>query len=537
MSLQALQPVVFGSLSLISVGYFISIILTIGFGLFVLKQNPSSKNNILFSLTCLALAIFDISFLFGINTTDLELARLIWLGNIATIFIVIFYAHWTFSIIDYRQDNRLAIKIIYIVGIALAAACLLFQDLWIAGVSPKLYLNSFIDPGPLYGLMVIYFYAVAIYAFVRLLFAYREGNPEEQNRYKYFLLAGAAGYLTGASAYPLTWDIPLDPIASMLTSLFVIPLTYGIVKSDIMDFNIVARKAASYGIGIGLISGILLTISLLNNWFLSKYPDLGYATVPVIAGTVSFFIGRYFWLRLKESENMKYEFITVAAHKLRTPLTRIKWGIGSLMDTIEVLGDRKMLNSMNLATEQLIHIADVLLEAAESDNRDYNYHYVLADFVEVIKEAVRDASRDAALKNITISTEIEAEIPPVHIDIDRINSVLGVLLENAITYTPEGGAITVRAYARGVVAWCEVSDTGIGLSPEESRNIFGRFYRSERAIKTDTEGIGLGLYMAKTIISRHGGVLTATSEGEHKGSIFSFSVRLGHDLSKEESAD
>jgi len=107
-------------------------------------------------------------------------------------------------------------------------------------------------------------------------------------------------------------------------------------------------------------------------------------------------------------------------------------------------------------------------------------------------------------------------------DLRRIVSVIEVLLENALNYTPEGGLIQIITYEKGKRVYYSVRDSGIGVSSHERKNIFSRFYRTEAARRADTEGIGLGLAMAQSIIKKHKGKIGVESEGENKGSVFWF---------------
>jgi two-component system phosphate regulon sensor histidine kinase PhoR len=98
------------------------------------------------------------------------------------------------------------------------------------------------------------------------------------------------------------------------------------------------------------------------------------------------------------------------------------------------------------------------------------------------------------------------------IDAGRIGQVLDNLVSNAVKYSPDGGTVTVRAQARGTDLWCEVQDTGLGMSREEQLSLFTKFFRAKSAVQRAIPGIGLGLTIAKTIVAKHGGTLQVTSE-------------------------
>jgi signal transduction histidine kinase len=114
----------------------------------------------------------------------------------------------------------------------------------------------------------------------------------------------------------------------------------------------------------------------------------------------------------------------------------------------------------------------------------------------------------------------------VNADRERFRFVLHTLIENAIRYTPAKGTIRITIDNSDGLAHIIVADTGIGISEKEIRYVFTRFYRTDRAKVADTEGAGIGLYLSKVIVDRHGGKMSALSEGENKGSTFTVVVPL-----------
>ena len=126
-------------------------------------------------------------------------------------------------------------------------------------------------------------------------------------------------------------------------------------------------------------------------------------------------------------------------------------------------------------------------------------------------------------KGLSVSTDLPDKLPPVKIDPHRITQVLRKLLENAVTHTAKGGAITVTAGQQDTWVRVSVDDTGEGIPAEDLPNIFERFYRVDKSRTRATGGSGLGLTIAKRLVEAHGGRIEARSE-PGKGSSFSFTI-------------
>jgi signal transduction histidine kinase len=128
-------------------------------------------------------------------------------------------------------------------------------------------------------------------------------------------------------------------------------------------------------------------------------------------------------------------------------------------------------------------------------------------------------------KNIHTSIEIAPSLPLVHGDHSRVTQILTNLVDNAFNYTPENGQVTIKATTQGEVVAISVTDTGIGISKENQKKIFDRFFRSEHADVQAVSGTGLGLAIVKSLIEMHGGYLKVTSE-LGKGSTFTFTLPI-----------
>ena len=246
----------------------------------------------------------------------------------------------------------------------------------------------------------------------------------------------------------------------------------------------------------------------------------GFAVLLLIVAIV---LGR----RLSQAAKMKQEFITIIAHKFRTPLTYIKWSSDSLMEKEMDPYTKQGLHEIVHANESLINLTSTLLELTESDTKSrsqYSFGRLnLCDFVHEVAEGYKDMFHQ---KNIFFSVACQDSKVMVKIDKARMEFVLQVIFENAIIYTPTGRNVEVVVGRLGSKAVISVTDHGIGMDPRTLSRLFTKFYRAENARRIDTEGFGVGLYLARSVVRRHGGKLEAFSEGLDAGSTFRVVLKM-----------
>ena len=248
-----------------------------------------------------------------------------------------------------------------------------------------------------------------------------------------------------------------------------------------------------------------------------------------------------------KSRTVRYKFITIGSHKLRTPLSRIKVAVAELIVRKEaadkeeeqyVIGDYedRLLRQISIDNNRLIGLVNLLLEVAEDTTGGSHYDIEAIDIVAIVRETL-EAYQQSQWRNNRMFISFEATEPEIFVRADkrRITTVIRVLLENGIIYSPGGGKMTVSVLnnEHGKVR-VSVADEGMGIAENERKFIFTKFYRSERALKIHTEGTGIGLFLAKRIIEGHGGKMWFESKGEYEGSVFSFTLPAGKPPKKEE---
>jgi signal transduction histidine kinase len=210
---------------------------------------------------------------------------------------------------------------------------------------------------------------------------------------------------------------------------------------------------------------------------------------------------------LKELDKLKDEFVFLASHNLRTPITVIKGYIGLLQrDKSLDIKSRNKLDKMLVSTKELELLSESLLNLASLEYRDKQLLISDIDLVKIIEETTENFGKEAAKKGISFILELpQFTVPAVQADRERIKQALENVVENAIKFNKEGGKVIIRLEEKGKELLLSVSDTGIGISKEEGENIFQKFHRATSVLMYDYEGIGLGLYVSKLIIEAHQG--------------------------------
>ncbi len=230
----------------------------------------------------------------------------------------------------------------------------------------------------------------------------------------------------------------------------------------------------------------------------------------------------------------KSEFISIAAHQLRTPLTSIKWSLGLLLSKSTDTKDAAHLLGVSLtSTERMINLVRDLLNANSIEEGKFGLSFRKVDLNPVIDQAVEEVRPIAEMLKVSMRVIKEPGPSEAFIDAEKISLVLSNLLSNALNYTPSGGSVTVRTKQGRDIIEIEIEDTGIGMTPDVQKLIFTKFFRSPEAVRMHPDGSGLGLYIVKNILERHGSSIQIKSKpGE--GTTVSFHVPTKeNDLIKE----
>ena len=236
----------------------------------------------------------------------------------------------------------------------------------------------------------------------------------------------------------------------------------------------------------------------------------------------------------KEIEEQRMEFVAVSSHELRTPLTIIEGYLYNLLNNKKLKYDEDSKIFIEKAHKSAIDLQNLitdLLDVSKIEENRISFDKKLYDISDIANEVCEELSKKAKEAKLKLILEIKNKrIPKISLDRARIKEVLINLLNNAIKYTEEG-SITVTIEKNGKNAVISVKDSGVGISEEDQKYIFNKFYRAENWRTKSKSGTGLGLYITKAIIENHKGKIWVESQ-QGIGSTFSFSLPFASKISR-----
>ena len=230
--------------------------------------------------------------------------------------------------------------------------------------------------------------------------------------------------------------------------------------------------------------------------------------------------------RLTALENVRKTFISEASHELNTPLTPVRIHLEALSEDASLTPDqRKHVVVIERNVIRLGNLVRDMLDASRLDTGRFNLELDDLPLSILVADTVESLAETATARGITLSS---GPLKPVVVMADgsRLNQVLHNLVTNAISFTPSGGRVIISTTAADGTAVVRVTDTGVGLLPEQIEQLFQPFARPHEGTGTAPKGTGLGLFISRGIIEQHGGRIWAESPGPGKGSSFCFSLPI-----------
>jgi signal transduction histidine kinase len=229
-------------------------------------------------------------------------------------------------------------------------------------------------------------------------------------------------------------------------------------------------------------------------------------------------------MALYESNRLKSDFLATMSHELRTPLNSIL-GFSDLMLANPQLSEklRRWASNIQTSGKQLLNLINDLLDLAKIEAGKMEVRTEAVELEGAIESLAAMFRPLAEKKNIDLRTAIAADIPPIEQDTGKLRQILSNLLSNAIKFTPEGGRVSLRAEPSGNDLALIVSDTGVGIAPEDQEAVFDKFRQAANPLTREHDGTGLGLSIVRELAKLLGGDVTLKSE---LGRGSTFTVRL-----------
>lgn len=230
----------------------------------------------------------------------------------------------------------------------------------------------------------------------------------------------------------------------------------------------------------------------------------------------------------KAVELAKDELLSLASHQLRTPATGVKQYVGMVLQGFAgkvPTTQKKLLEKAYASNDRQLRIINEILHLAKIESGRIVLAKQLTNLNELVKDVVNEQVPDVESAKHTIEVNLPKEPLIIHADTHMLRMAIENLLSNAIKYTPTGGRLAVRVRQEKPYAYIDVSDTGVGINPEDRQKIFRQFSRLSNIMSQQVGGTGIGLYLAKHLVELHNGHISMESE-PGKGSVFTIAMPL-----------
>lgn len=229
---------------------------------------------------------------------------------------------------------------------------------------------------------------------------------------------------------------------------------------------------------------------------------------------------------LQSSEKHRSEFIANISHELRTPMTTIAGFADGILDgTIPPEDERKYLISIRDETRRLSRLVRDMLDVSQTEARSADRsNWSAFDLTELVLQTLLSFESRAMKKNLDVDPQLPENHLMVRANKDAITQVIYNLLDNAVKFAEKGSCITLRLYKDGPKAYISIKDCGETIPPEDLPFIFDRFHKSDRSRSLDKDGVGLGLYLVKSIINSHDEDIAVKSENGETEFVFTLSL-------------
>lgn len=522
---------------ILSISGLASALIAVSFGVLVIVKNWRENSNRLFFLMTLALAVWGFSYWKWLSSDTYDQA-LFWvrLLSVGSVFIPVFFFHWTTVLFGKGERYRLLIFSIYTASIFISA--FFSSSLFVSSVEEKLFFPFWPTAGILYSIYFFVIYSsVILYSIYFLLKELRnEKDTEKRGRIIYILIGATLGFGGGLTNFPLWYDIPVIPIGNFLVMAFPFLLGYSALKHHLFSLKTVATEVLVFFISVILLIQAVLSESSIEFFlrfvFLIFVGSLGYLLIKSVYREVEARqqiekLAKDLEManeRLKELDKLKSEFVSIASHQLRSPLAAIK-GYSSLIlegsfgkaspavsEAVEKIFD---------SSKGLAIVVEDFLNVSRIEQGRMKYDFVEADLKILAKKVIDELMPSVKKAKLDISLEDNGEGSyKASIDVGKIQQVITNIIDNSIKYTPQGSIkVRVEKTGNGKIR-LSIKDTGVGMGEEILSALFEKFSREKDASKTNVSGTGLGLYVAKEMVEAHGGKIWAESPGKGKGSTF-----------------
>jgi signal transduction histidine kinase len=509
-------------------------------GIIVFIHDRKKQENLAWFLLNISSAVWSFGYFSLVTATSKDIAWISnWILHGAAVCIPLFYFLFALSITKTVEKHK---------GVFLFST---FAGLFFLIVNPSL---SFVkdvfskgpfrfapDAGPLYIYFTIYFFALVLYALFVVFNKYRTTDDTfEKKRLKYILYFTIAGFGGGGSVFLLTFNILIPPYPIILFSLYPVISGYAIFKYQLFDVKIITTQILTFFLWIFILLRTLLAVGLKEQFINGSLFVFTVIFGILLIRSVTREVKTREKIeslakdlekandRLKELDQLKSEFLSIASHQMRAPITAIKGYTSMLLEGDYGNVDKKIKDPISIvfeASKEMAIMVDDFLNISRIEEGKMKYDFVIADLSKIIEQVINELKSTIEKKGLALQFEYnKLEQYNSNVDVGKIKQAIINIIDNASKYTPRGSITVTLSKEKDSSAHSRikilVKDTGVGISAEAIPKLFEKFSRAKNAISTNVSGTGLGLYVVKQMIEAHKGKVWVESEGEGKGSTF-----------------
>lgn len=284
-----------------------------------------------------------------------------------------------------------------------------------------------------------------------------------------------------------------------------------------------------------LMMGFLTIVSMVATYLLAsrfvQEPEIA-ALIVIIVTVLLLIVGNAVIVgfnKIAEASKMQSEFISITSHQLRSPLSVMKWTLDAtrreLQQTNVFTNPEVTLDTLHKTVEHMIRLVNSLLTVRRIEENSLSLKKEEVSLEQITKNLVEGFRAYAHASNISLELRIDPPIPLIIGDRDYITMVVQNLVDNAIRYSRTKGTVEIVLRRRGTTVHCSIKDAGVGIPLMQQPQVFHKFFRAANGIKFQTEGTGIGLFIAKGVVEQMGGNMGFESK-EGQGSRFWFTIPI-----------
>ncbi|QQG42319.1 MAG: hypothetical protein HYW15_02265 [Candidatus Giovannonibacteria bacterium] len=513
----------------------------------IMLARATARLHLIWGIFCITVMLWGLgAYQIGISK-DPARALFWWkFAYIGVIFIPIMFTHFVYIFL--QKENKFFILFFYVLGGVYLIANL-FTDSFINATHLMFNQIYFLTPTPLYNSYFALFIILVIYSHTLLFKEYKRAVGLRKQQIQYFFIGSFLGFFGGSFSFLPEYHINIYPFMNLTVSFYPIIMGFAILRYRLMNINVIMAQllVASLWVFISVrtlisefgsheqllnIALLLITIIvgiLLNNSVIKEIKSR--EEIEKLAKDLEAANEK-----LRKFDEAKSEFISLAGHQLRTPLTVIKGYTSMLMEGTFGEIDKKALAPMEkvfAAANNLTKLVSELLDLSRIESGRLKYEFKMIYFDNIVEEVVKEFKQVSEEKRIAVEfVNKNNRTFKIYGDADKLREVVMNLLDNAFKYS-EIGPIVVTLTPKAKSMLLSVADRGFGMPRDEMPRLFQKFGRTEIAKKERPEGMGIGLYFVKKIIDDHKGRIWAESQGLGKGSIFFVELPVKYDFQEE----